>query len=214
MQNKEFWEKNGKEWTRILEEQRIASRSVTNQALIAEVHRLQPRSILDLGCGEGWLARALPKNIRYYGVDGSQSLIQSAKEKNKTQKFSVVSYDDIAAKKWILEEKTDLVVFNFSLLDKEIVTLLKSSSDFLEDTGHIVIQTLHPCFSAKEYVDQWNEDDFSTVSREISGKMPWYQRTLSSWTDVFTDVDLVIKKLAEPVSDGKPASLIFTLKKL
>src|SRR5574342_272242 len=40
-------------------------------------------SLLDLCCGQGVLARALPQGISYVGVDASSSLIRSAKSKSK-----------------------------------------------------------------------------------------------------------------------------------
>lgn len=36
--------------------------------------------LLDLACGQGILARHLPKGMKYLGIDGSESLIQSAKK--------------------------------------------------------------------------------------------------------------------------------------
>ena len=48
-------------------------------------------SILDLACGQGILARHLPENISYAGIDLSPSLIKSAQqfEKNPKHQFHV-----------------------------------------------------------------------------------------------------------------------------
>ena len=40
-------------------------------------------SLLDLGCGQGVLARSLPPGVGYAGVDAAPSLIHSAKAKSK-----------------------------------------------------------------------------------------------------------------------------------
>lgn len=213
MSDENFWETNGKEWIRILNEQKIASRPVTNKALLIEVLSIKPFSVLDIGCGEGWLAHALPESIKYFGVDGSQPLIEDAQCKNTKQSFAVVSYDKISSKSWVLEGKIDVLVFNFSLLDKEIGSLLQNSADFLNPGGRAIVQTLHPFFAVQEYTDKWNEDDFSTLSSDIKGKMPWYQRTLPSWCDVFKSAGFVVEKITEPLFNGKPASMIFTLKR-
>lgn len=41
---------------------KIESRTlITNKAIINEILKLSPRSILDVGCGKGWLLRAIEK---------------------------------------------------------------------------------------------------------------------------------------------------------
>jgi hypothetical protein len=51
------WRKNAALWTRAIEAQEIESRRlVTNQAIIDAVTSNEPGSVLDIGCGEGWLA--------------------------------------------------------------------------------------------------------------------------------------------------------------
>src|SRR5436309_2009467 len=40
-------------------------------------------SLLDVGCGQGILARSLPSHVKYAGVDLSQSLINQAKQLTK-----------------------------------------------------------------------------------------------------------------------------------
>ncbi len=47
--------------------------------------------ILDLGCGNGILAKSLPKDVGYLGVDLSESLVNSAKnvDKNPVHKYLV-----------------------------------------------------------------------------------------------------------------------------
>ncbi|MEK7504347.1 MAG: class I SAM-dependent methyltransferase [Patescibacteria group bacterium] len=56
-------------------------------------------SLLDVGCGNGALARAIPKNIKYLGFDASQTLINQALDKNPNHKFIVAD-----AQKFIASE--------------------------------------------------------------------------------------------------------------
>ncbi len=46
-------------------------------------------SLLDLGCGQGVLARHLPEDVAYYGVDSSKALIASAKQMTQRGHFVV-----------------------------------------------------------------------------------------------------------------------------
>lgn len=70
----------------------------------------------------------------------------------------------------------------------------------------------HPCFALDEYRNGWNSEDFKSSGTEFSSKMPWYGRTLSSWVQVFDNGDFHIKEIIEPLSEGKPASVIFILR--
>src|ERR1700689_2940465 len=56
----ESWRNNAHAWTSAVREQRIDSRAlVTDRAIVDAVLARAPRSVLDIGCGEGWLARRL-----------------------------------------------------------------------------------------------------------------------------------------------------------
>src|SRR5579872_2382361 len=43
-------------------------------------------SLLDLGCGQGVLARHLPDKVEYWGVDLSKKLIEEAKKRTGAKK--------------------------------------------------------------------------------------------------------------------------------
>ena len=56
-----------------------------------------PSTVLDIGCGEGWLVRALAeRGIRAIGVDVVPSLIERATQAGGGE-FRVASYEMIAA---------------------------------------------------------------------------------------------------------------------
>ncbi len=53
----ESWGKNAGPWTRAVREQQIdRRRQVTDQANVEAVLSRSPKTVLDIGCGEGWLA--------------------------------------------------------------------------------------------------------------------------------------------------------------
>jgi len=74
------WKKNAAAWTDAVRQNQIESRTlVTNQAIVDAVLSRLPRTVLDVGCGEGWLVRSLAEhNIRAIGVDVVPSLIEKA----------------------------------------------------------------------------------------------------------------------------------------
>ncbi|HSK40392.1 MAG TPA: hypothetical protein VK943_11555, partial [Arenibaculum sp.] len=54
------WTANAGLWTQAVRSGAIASRRLaTDDAVVRAVAARRPRRVLDLGCGEGWLARAL-----------------------------------------------------------------------------------------------------------------------------------------------------------
>lgn len=54
------WDANAHAWTDAVRNESIESRRlVTNAAIIEAVRSCGGQRVLDLGCGEGWLARAL-----------------------------------------------------------------------------------------------------------------------------------------------------------
>ncbi len=74
------WQQNAEVWTDTVRQEKIESRAlVTNRAMVQAVMKCQPRSVLDVGCGEGWLARTLSaQNVRVLGVDAIPALIKQA----------------------------------------------------------------------------------------------------------------------------------------
>src|SRR4051812_34392403 len=76
----ESWHRNASPWTTAVRENQIESRRlVTNAAIVDAVSSRSPRSVLDLGCGEGWLVRTVSeRGIKALGVDAIPSLIDQA----------------------------------------------------------------------------------------------------------------------------------------
>lgn len=75
------WAKNVSQWTAAVREEQIESRQqVTNQAIVEAVLNQSPESVIDIGCGEGWLIRELEPHVsNLFGVDAVPSLIEQAK---------------------------------------------------------------------------------------------------------------------------------------
>jgi 2-polyprenyl-3-methyl-5-hydroxy-6-metoxy-1,4-benzoquinol methylase len=79
------WEKNAPQWTVAVRDGQIESRkSVTNKAIVEAVLSHSPESVVDIGCGEGWLVRELaPRVTRLVGIDAVPALIDQAKTANR-----------------------------------------------------------------------------------------------------------------------------------
>lgn len=221
-----FWEVNAAQWAEILQSRAIASRKVTGHALLDELRAGgragEIRSVLDAGCGEGWLARALASEpwaagADYLGIDASEPLLDLARSKfapppgGMKAVFERVPFSQISRGEWKAKETFDRIVFNFALLDENITVLLREVAKTLRPGGRILIQTLHPCFQKLEYRTGPQVEKFEGLPAEFEGSMSWYHRTLEDWLQVLTASGLRLVSLKEPLLSGVPASIILVL---
>ena len=212
------WRANADPWSRAVRGNQIESRVlVTNAAIVDAVLSRSPASILDIGCGEGWLVRALAEHgVRAIGVDAVPQLIEHAKEAGGGE-FRLASYDDLAA--GALNVKVDVAVANFSLIGKETVeSLLRHLRALLNPGGAVIIQTLHPISSCGDlpYEDGWRTGSWAGFSEDFTDPAPWYFRTLESWRRLLEDSGFAVTETREPIDprSGKAASVIFAAEKL
>lgn len=207
------WLKNAQPWTAAVREQRIESRRlVTNQAIVDAVLSRSPTTVLDIGCGEGWLARALAeRGIRAVGVDVVPELIEQAKRAGGGD-FRVASYEAIANGE--LDVRVDVAIANFSLIgDDSVANLIRRVPSLITAGGAFIIQTLHPVVATGElpYADGWRTGSWAGFSDDFTDPAPWYFRTLESWVGLLVNGGLRIVEMREPMhpATGKPASVIF-----
>lgn len=210
------WQQNAEAWTRTVRDGHIESRRLaTDRAIVDAVLDSRPRSVLDLGCGEGWLVRALAaQGISAIGVDAVPALIDEARAAGG--EFHVASYEDIIAGR--LSLRVDTLACNFALLAQASVEhLLASLPALLEENGRLIVQTVHPLIACGEqgYVDGWRQEGWTGFSTPFPSPAPWYFRTLASWIALFADTGWRLYELREPLHPltGKPASVIFIVRK-
>lgn len=209
----ESWHINALPWATAIREGQIESRKqITNQAIIDAVISRQPRTVLDLGCGEGWLARELAaRNMQVVGTDVIPQLIEEAQRAGGGD-FLTLSYEEIAAGK--LKKTFDVVACNFALLGSESVeSVFQSVPSLLNSRGAFIVQTLHPVVACGEmaYQDGWREGSWAGFSSNFSNPAPWYFRTLESWIKLFVNNGFRLGEIREPLNlkTQKPASVIF-----
>ena len=206
------WHVNADAWTKAVRDRSIESRKlVTDAAVVDAVLSLRPRSMLDIGCGEGWLVRALAAHgVRGVGVDAVPALIEQATTAGGGA-FEVATYEAIAEGSYTTT--VDVVVANFSLIgDEAVAGVLRRVPSMLTPGGALVIQTLHPMVATGEhpYVDGWRDGSWAGFSSDFTDPAPWYFRTLASWLALLADCGMPRVQLREPLHPAtkKPASLI------
>jgi 2-polyprenyl-3-methyl-5-hydroxy-6-metoxy-1,4-benzoquinol methylase len=207
------WHKNVAPWTTAVRENQIASRTlITNHAILDAVLGRAPRSVLDIGCGEGWLVRAVAeRGVRAIGVDVVPALIEQASRAGGGE-FHVASYETIAAGE--LNVTVDVAVANFALLGRESVqALLPRVPALLDAGGALIVQTVHPIIAGGDlpYEDGWRTGSWAGFSDDFADPAPWYFRTLESWVKLFIDSGFRLREMREPLHPAtqKPASVLF-----
>lgn len=118
--------------------------------------------VLDLACGQGVLARSLPKSVTYHGVDISPSLIASAEEQesNPLHTFSVADL----AKPLDLDKKDfthAAIILALQNLEHPLKAL-QSAADHLATGGQLAIILNHPCFRNPRQ-SSWGHDPYKKV---------------------------------------------------
>ncbi|MEM9458137.1 MAG: methyltransferase domain-containing protein [Myxococcota bacterium] len=226
------WESNAAAWTAAVREGTIASRRLaTDDAILDAIARLAPRRVLDLGCGEGWLTRILAdRGVEVLGVDASAALIEAAarapaqtsgkiavqtptETPARTRPPRYLHADYAALDRSVTGGPFDLVVANFALLGESIGPSMAAVVGVLEPGGSMLIQTLHHWAAGPPYRDGWRREDFLAFSLNASSSwtpMPWYFRTLGSWSACLHRAGFSVVAITAPAhpQTAQPLSLL------
>lgn len=207
----ESWHSNAALWIAAVRGNHIPSRArVTNDAVLAAVLRHGPRHVLDIGCGEGWLAAKLSEHCRVTGFDLSPDLVEAARDACPRGDFEVLSYAAFASR--TRPAFAGVAVANFSLFEENLLPLLQAVHRSLLQDGRLVIQTLHPGAAA----GGWQTETFTTLAALGDWQpMPWFGRTEADWIRLLEQAGFDAIAVEEPRApgDSRPASLLLTARR-
>jgi 2-polyprenyl-3-methyl-5-hydroxy-6-metoxy-1,4-benzoquinol methylase len=211
------WHVNASPWSRAIRSASIVSRElVTNAAILEAVGSRKPWRVLDVGCGEGWLTRALSSvGMNVLGIDAVPALVDDAL-KSGGGDFQVLDYAAIARREW-RAGPFDAAVCNFSLLGAESVeSLVAGLAAYLANPGYLIIQTLHPIAACGDapYKDGWRAGNWCGFSNDFVDPAPWYFRTIETWQSLLKRCGFDLLETREPKAAGStvPSSIIWICK--
>ncbi len=221
MKNKtiEKWNNSAKIYAEAQEDNEFA---IINKKIVCERFKdLTDKKILDLGCGYGNYANYFHSiGADATGCDGSEKLVQIAKEKYPYLNFNVVDID----KQFPYEDDSfDLVFCNQVLMDIEnLENAFHESYRITKPNGTFYFSIVHPAF----YDGEWAKDIKGFKSKRILkkylseynfdndfwGKTTHYHRTISKYINTAIETDFKLVRLEEPVTyDGVTKSKEFPL---
>ncbi len=175
------WQANSQSWIATIDQNEIASRQVaTNAAIVAAILAHHPQRILDVGCGEGWLSRAIYTPERtVIGIDGVESLVKNATKKAGGPQYACFDYEAIRQGQLPPWLHFDLIVFNFALFEGEATfALLEQLKQMLFPNGHLLIQTIG---LSEQEPSGWRTEDWRSMKTQYPAPFPWYYRSRDDW---------------------------------
>jgi ubiquinone/menaquinone biosynthesis C-methylase UbiE len=190
---------------------------------------LRPRMILlDLGCGQGVLARLLPTDINYIGVDVSDNLINQARELDKNPKHSFL-VADITSNLNLRPNSFDLATMILVIQNvKKPFKTIENAYKALKPGGKLIIVLNHPCFRIPKNSDWFTDRQKRLQSRIVDNYMtplevpidssPFdkkdnqtslsFHYPLSAYSEMLFDNGFLTEKIEEWVSDKKSEGMM------
>ncbi len=196
-------------------------RTLIDPTFLAVVGDVRGKQVLDLACGNGYIARKLAKaGAHVVGVDASAPIIERARAREAREPLGT-SYHvgDATGLSMLADSSFDIVACNMALMDIEDAEgAIREVGRVLRVGGRFVASLCHPCFDQGPSSTWLMERFFRTtkVWRKIAryrqpfaDEMPWgiegktastigYHRPLSWYARAFRESSLLIRSLEEP----------------
>jgi ubiquinone/menaquinone biosynthesis C-methylase UbiE len=170
------------------------------------------RTVLDAGCGTGYLSKKLcGQGAHVTGIDFSERMIEIARAHHPALDFRV---DSCAALRTVNDEHFDLVIANYVLMDTpDLQGTLHAFHRVLKPDGVAVLVFSHPCFPQERATVAQNGDkityrwDFSYFEprkcvdppwAHFTSEFIWFHRPLSDYWKAFLAAGFVVVDFEEP----------------
>ena len=185
------------------------------------------RTVLDAGCGTGYLSRKLHEHgARVIGVDFSKDMIRIARSKLASIDYRVDSCSEL---KTVEDESVDLIVANYVLMDTpDLAGTMRAFFRVLRPGGNVVAVFSHPCFPAGRATVaddggttyQWSFPYFQKQKcvdppwGHFTSEFIWFHRPLSDYWKAFVEAGFQVVDFEEPRIAPERCHLAGTQRKL
>lgn len=230
-----LWEANAEAWTKLVRAGYDIYRDQLNTpAFLEMLPPIRGLDGLDLGCGEGENTRQLARlGAKVCGIDIAPAFIGYARQSEEGEPLGI-AYETADAQALPFPDSSfDFATAFMSLMDMPAPDrALSEAARVLRPGGFLQFSILHPCFApphrkvnreadghirsieVARYFDRINGEIemwcFSEAPAEARDHFPPFQvprfhRTLSDWTDMAFEADLILEKILEPSATREQA---------
>ncbi len=177
--------------------------------------------ILDIGCGQGILAKKINPQISYVGIDLAKSLIEVAQKSNKNPNHKFLKLDATKPLNGFNSEFTHAVAI-LSLQNMEnLDSVIKNVANVLKEDGKFILVLNHPAFRIPRqsgwgiaenkiqyrYVNNYMSDLKIPIQMhpgEKSSEITWsFHHPISYYFKLLKQYGFLVEDLQEWVSDKK-----------
>jgi ubiquinone/menaquinone biosynthesis C-methylase UbiE len=158
-------------------------RTLIFPGILKAIGKVSGRDVLDVGCGNGSLARILARmGNRVTGIDGSAGIIEHAKAREAANPLGANYFATDAANLSMFQANSfDLVTSCMALMDMpDAAGAIKEMGRVVKRTGRCVMLFSHPCFdipNASSWLTEWGFGH----QPEISLRLHRYREVYSEW---------------------------------
>lgn len=187
-------------------------------------------SLLDLACGDGVLARSLPKGVEYIGVDLATSLVEAAKRTNNSPK-ATFQVADISQPFNLAHQNFSHAAIILALQNVENVAgVFANAAKYLRPGGKFLIVLNHPYFRIPRFtgwgIDEQKKLQYRRIDRYITPqkipinmtpgqeqtKLTWsFHYPLATYSQLLAQqgfkIELIEEWLSDKQSQGKAAKM-------
>lgn len=220
---KELWNQLASWWDESYQEGDIFHRTFLFPTIVKWVSAKKGMRILDIGCGNGALARLFAKEgATIVATDFSEVFIDKAKQRSEGLKidYRVVDATDTKQLNTLIETgKFDRVISSMVLHNMSTITPLMSAlPKLIAPAGKFILSVPHPCFNSglveikqlKQHMDQKElilpnryikPETFEMLSKPNQPvKQICFHRSLSELFNELFNVGFVMSGFVEPVA--------------
>ena len=172
-EGRELWNRKARFWDNLHGERgNNFHRQVVEPGVLQLLQLRAGESVLDVGCGNGALARRLARaGAVVTAIDFSAAMIALARERDDLSRTSVdyrvVDATDAAALLQLGARRFDAITCTMSLMDMPTIDpLFAAASCLLKRAGRLVFATMHPAFNSNNPVFLHEKEDRDGVVSE------------------------------------------------